>query len=211
MKFFKKNNDESKVVPTFPTGYGCVKSCEDSFETIHPSICPLHYPTLFIHLFIEEIILGKLTSVPFVGTHVANNAMLAQRFSQILAIKPGIKITEKAINGDTCIYEIICHLFYTILYFIEISMVSALRLRHSEWQTLSVTEKEGVCCGSLLTALVFNLLTSAVCRRVRTVYMRKREISLILLPLEKDGSLPYCPIQAGMRFSKTTNVNKAVR
>lgn len=56
MKFFKEDNDKSKEVPALPTGYGGIESCENSVETIHPSICAFNFPSLLIHfLFIQPI------------------------------------------------------------------------------------------------------------------------------------------------------------
>ena len=57
MIFSKEYNSECQIVPTLPTGYGCIESTQERSETIHPlvrSIVTVPYPSLHQRDFLQK-------------------------------------------------------------------------------------------------------------------------------------------------------------
>ena len=118
MKFFKENNDKGKEVPTFPTGDGGVEAVKNCFETIHPCVCPLDFPSLLIHFLIIEPILFGITAIPRIRTYIRSDAVGNQGTSEFFPVKTCVKVTEKSVYGDRCFGELADDLFNPFLYFV---------------------------------------------------------------------------------------------
>lgn len=136
MKFFKGNNDKGKEIPTFPTGDGGVEAIKDSFESIHPGVCPLDFPSLLIHLFIIEPILLGFPSFSWIGTNIGNDSVGDECASEVLPVKACIKVAEKAVHGDIGIKQLAGNLIDPLVYLVEVGMIPGLEFGHGEGNAL---------------------------------------------------------------------------
>lgn len=187
MNFFKENNDEGQIIPTFPTGNGCVESCEDGLEAIHPGVRSFHNPAFTVHLLIEQIFVFSLSSISSVRAYVGNDIVTVKCSTETLPVKAGIKIAEKTVSTDARFPKLLHEFVYPLFNLIKVSMVAALRFGHGQRKSVSVTKIEGISSIPLLPTLIFNHFTSAICGGMGAIYMGKGQIHLILVCLEKFG------------------------
>ena len=187
MNFFKENNDEGQIIPTFPTGNGCVESCEDGLEAIHPGVCSFHNPAFTVHLLIEQIFVFSLSSISSVRAYVGNDIVTVKCSTETLPVKAGIKIAEKTVSTNARFPELLHKFVYPLFNLIKVSMVAALRFGHGQRKSVSVTKIEGISSIPLLPTLIFNHFISAICSGMGAIYMGKGQIHLILVCLKKFG------------------------
>lgn len=187
MKFFKENNDKGKEIPTFPTGYGGVEAIKNSFESIHPGVCPLDFPSLLIHLFIIEPILLRFPSVSWIGAYIGNDSVGDEYASEVLPVKAGIKVAEKAVHGDIGVKQLAGNLIYPLVCLVEVGMIPGLGFGHGEGNALIVGKKEGIGRASFLPALIFSLFSSPIYRRMGTVNMGEGQIKPVFITAQNPG------------------------
>lgn len=187
MKFFKENNDKGKEVPTFPTGDGDVETAKYGFETIHPCVCTLDFPSLLIHFLIIQPILFGITAIPRIRTYIRSDAVGNQGSSEFFPVKTCVKITEKSVYGDRCFGELADNLIDPFFYLVEIGVISCLRLRHCKGNALIVRKKEGIGRTSFLPALISSLFSASIYRRMGTVDMGKGQVKPVFIPAQNPG------------------------
>ncbi len=187
MKFFKENNDKGKEVPTFPTGDGGVEAVKNCFETIHPCVCPLDFPSLLIHFLIIEPILFGITAIPRIRTYIRSDAVGNQGTSEFFPVKTCVKVTEKSVYGDRCFGELADDLFNPFLYFVKIRMIPGLRFGHGERNSLIVREEKRVGRAPLLPSLIFSLFAASVYWRMGTVDMGDGQVKPVFISTQNPG------------------------
>jgi hypothetical protein len=192
VKLFKEYYKESKEVPAFPTRYGGVKADKHVFETIHPGVGTLDNPSLPVHFLVKHIFLAGISPVSSVWTDIGYDSVGTQRSPETLSVKACVKIGEKPVDGNSGRRELSRDLINPVLYFKKVGVVAVLRLGHGRRQSLPVDKIERVCRGTLISALIFNLFTVSVGRRMGTVYMGKGQIDFFpaLFYIPAEGCFP---------------------
>lgn len=187
MKFFKENDYKGKEVPAFPTGDGGVKAVEYGFETVHPCVCPLDFPSLLIHLLIKQPILLRFSSISWIGTYIGNYAVRYERASEFRRVKASVKVAEEAIYGNIRINKLADNLLNSFVYPVDIGVIPCLGFGHGERNSLIVREKERIGCTSFLSALIFSLLSASIYGRMRAVDMGEGQVKLVFVPVQNLG------------------------
>ena len=98
-----------------------------------------------------------ISPVSYVWTDVGYDSVGIRCDSKIISVKSCVKIGEKSVSGNAGGRQLFRNLINPVAYFKKVGMFAALRLRHGQWQSLSVYKIERVCGRTLLPALIFNL------------------------------------------------------
>ena len=186
MSLFKEYYSERQIVQTFPTGYGCIESAQNGFETIHPGISTFNHKPFLIHHFIKEVLFRRL-SISSIRTDISDDSIFVKRLSKRPSVKAGISVIEHTIKRNPTSVKLKSYAVYALLYLIKISMITFLGVGHRQRQSLSISKINRIGCLAFLPSLVFNAFASTYRRSMRAVNGRQRQINKMTVFLYPPG------------------------
>ena len=181
---------ERQQIPPFPTGDRFVETVEYRTEGVHPCISSLDAVSERQKFCVQKIFLIVLGMT--VEINIRNYTGAFTRPSEIMAVKSGIGIEEKAVNGNARFFhhsknmvERFCNLMYVMVF-------AGLWLRHGNRNSLTVSEEYGVGSLCRLMRRAANFLSSAPCHRMTAIKVGAGEVYFVAVA-PKQGFPTFLP------------------
>nr|WP_303299184.1 hypothetical protein [Muribaculum intestinale] len=92
---------ECQEIPPFPAGNRFIETIEHGSERVHPGICPLNAISERQEFSVQQIFLIVFCMI--VEIYISNDSGTVTFSSEIVTVKSGIGIEEKAVNGNSCV------------------------------------------------------------------------------------------------------------
>lgn len=163
---------ESQQIPFLPTGYRFVETVENGAEGVHPSICSFDAVSEGKEFGIQKIfpaISGMLAEI-----HICNHSGSLTTSSEVMTVESGIGIEEKSVRRYAGVAHHAENLVKGLSNLMYIMMLSGLRLRHGNRNSLTISNKYSVGRMYRIVGGFANLLTSAPCHGMAPVKIGRK-------------------------------------
>lgn len=171
---FKKYHMECQEIPPFPAGNRFVETIEHGSERVHPGICPLNAISERQEFSVQKIFLIVFGMI--VEIYISNDSGTVTFSSEIVTVKSGIGIEEKAVNGNSCVIHHAKNLVKRRSNLMNIMVLAGFWLRHSHRNALAVSNKYDIGGLSHFMRCSTYFLSSASCHGMAAVKVGTGEV-----------------------------------